>query len=150
MLSRTLRRIFLDYHNIDVGLYSYGGCFDSQLFGAHAKIGRYCSFAPGVCRFNGNHPLTLKSMHPYFYNPMWSLFGDFSPGPPGTYYYSESAHNAFFWYMFEVMEISKGIQHSANPGPCCHNHVKAVSTIPREEIEMGDQPIPRAALTTRS
>ncbi|MEJ2705060.1 MAG: CatB-related O-acetyltransferase, partial [Sedimentisphaerales bacterium] len=69
MLSPTLRRIFLNYHDIDVGMYSYGGCFDSLRIGAHTKIGRYCSFAGGIWRFNGNHPMRFKSMHPYFYNP---------------------------------------------------------------------------------
>ena len=69
MLSPTLRRIFLGYHDIDVGMYSYGGCFDSLRIGAHTKIGRYCSFAGGVWRFNANHPMSFKSMHPYFYNP---------------------------------------------------------------------------------
>jgi acetyltransferase-like isoleucine patch superfamily enzyme len=76
MLSKTLRRIFLDYHDIEVGLYSYGNCFDSQCFGTHAKIGRYCSIAPGVCRFNGNHPLSFKSMHPFFYNTSYRYVQD--------------------------------------------------------------------------
>jgi hypothetical protein len=44
MLSQTLRRIFLDYHHIEVGLYSYGGCFDPHCIAPFTKIGRYCSF----------------------------------------------------------------------------------------------------------
>jgi acetyltransferase-like isoleucine patch superfamily enzyme len=36
---------------------------------AKTKIGRYCSFAGGVWRFNGNHPTKARSMHPYFYHP---------------------------------------------------------------------------------
>ncbi|MBL7187252.1 MAG: CatB-related O-acetyltransferase [Phycisphaerae bacterium] len=70
MVSLTLRRILLEYHDVDVGMYSYGGCFDPQRIGVHTKIGRYCSFASGVRRFNGNHPMKFKSMHPYFYNPI--------------------------------------------------------------------------------
>lgn len=66
--SVTLRRIFRDYHNIDVGLYSYG-CFNSSRINGLTKIGRYCSFAEGVCIFNGNHPLHYQSLHPFFYNP---------------------------------------------------------------------------------
>jgi hypothetical protein len=27
-VSPTLRRIFLDYHRVEVGLYSYGACFN--------------------------------------------------------------------------------------------------------------------------
>jgi len=68
MLSPTLRRIFLDYHDIEIGMYSYGGCFNPIRIGAHTKIGRYCSFAGGVWRFNANHPTSCKSMHPYFYS----------------------------------------------------------------------------------
>lgn len=33
-------------------------------------IGRYCSSASNIFVFNGNHPLTNKSMHPFFYNPV--------------------------------------------------------------------------------
>ena len=69
MQSKTLRRIFLDYHGIEIGMYSYGGCFDPALIRAKTKIGRYCSFAGGVCRFNGNHPMEFRSMHPFFYYP---------------------------------------------------------------------------------
>jgi acetyltransferase-like isoleucine patch superfamily enzyme len=69
MLSQTLRRIFLDYHDIEIGMYSYGGCFDSLRIGAKTKIGRYCSFAGGIWRFNGNHPMEFRSMHPYFFRP---------------------------------------------------------------------------------
>lgn len=70
--SKTLRRIFGDYHNIEIGMYSYGGCFDPQRIGAYTKIGRYCSFADGVCVFNRNHPIKFKSTHPFFFN---LLFG---------------------------------------------------------------------------
>lgn len=68
MLSPTLRRIFREHHGIDVGLYSYGGCFDLGRITGHTNIGRYCSFAEGVCILNRNHPLKFKSTHPYFFN----------------------------------------------------------------------------------
>jgi virginiamycin A acetyltransferase len=68
MSSATLRRIFYDYHKIEIGKYSYGGCFDHTRIGEFTRIGRYCSFAEGVCIFNGNHPLEFKSTHPFFYN----------------------------------------------------------------------------------
>jgi len=69
MLSQTFRRIFLDYHGIEIGMYSYGGCFDPLRIRPFVKIGRYCSFAYGVCIFNANHPFAFKSTHPYFYLP---------------------------------------------------------------------------------
>ncbi len=66
--SVTLRRIYAKYHEVEVGLYSYG-CFDITRINAFTKIGRYCSFAEGVCAFSGNHPLDFISTHPFFYNP---------------------------------------------------------------------------------
>jgi len=71
MYSETLRRIFLDYYRIKIGMYSYGGCFNYSLIAENTEIGRYCSFASGVCVFNGNHPLNFKSVHPFFYNPQF-------------------------------------------------------------------------------
>lgn len=68
MYSETLRVIFSKYHNIEIGKYSYGGCFDLERITAHTKIGRYCSFAAGVCILNRNHPVRFKSTHPYFFN----------------------------------------------------------------------------------
>lgn len=73
MLSQTLRRILLDYHDIEIGKYSYGGCFNPNNIRACTTIGRYCSFARDVYIFNANHPLTFKSTHPFFYN---STFGN--------------------------------------------------------------------------
>jgi len=71
MVSVTRRRIFMDYHKINIGLYSYGGCFNAQNIAPNTKIGRYCSFAGNVYIFNGNHPISFKSLHPYFYNPIF-------------------------------------------------------------------------------
>lgn len=71
-MSQNLRRILSDYHNIEIGKYSYGGCFDPNNIRAYTTIGRYCSFAKDVYVFNANHPLAFKSTHPFFYN---STFG---------------------------------------------------------------------------
>jgi len=71
MYSDTLRSIFNDYHNIDIGLYSYGGCFEPDCIAPFTKIGRYCSFATGVRVLGQNHPTTCKSTHPFFYNPLF-------------------------------------------------------------------------------
>jgi acetyltransferase-like isoleucine patch superfamily enzyme len=69
MYSETLRAIFSKYHNIEVGKYSYGGCFNPVNIQAFTKIGRYCSFAEDVYIYNANHTLRFKSTHPFFYNP---------------------------------------------------------------------------------
>jgi hypothetical protein len=43
-----------------------------------------------------------KKTYPFFYNPMWSLLGDHSAGPPGTYYYkSESGQVVYYWHMLD-------------------------------------------------
>ena len=68
MYSKTLRRIYSDYHEIAIGMYSYGGCFNLRNIREKTKIGRYCSIASGVCVFNRNHPIGYRSTHPFFYN----------------------------------------------------------------------------------
>ena len=67
--SLTIRRILAHYHNIEIGLYSYGGCFDLANIHPRTKIGRYCSFADGVRVSHANHPITFRSVHPFFYLP---------------------------------------------------------------------------------
>ena len=42
---------------------------------------------------------------PFFYNPMWSLLGDASEYPPGSYYRRESGQVAYFWHMFDQVLI---------------------------------------------
>ena len=38
----------------------------------------------------------------FFYNPMWSLLGDESQGPPGTYYFDASSKPLnHFWHIFD-------------------------------------------------
>jgi acetyltransferase-like isoleucine patch superfamily enzyme len=71
MYSKTLRKIFYTYHNIDIGMYSYGGCFSIRNIPAGTVIGRYCSFARDIYISRGNHPLSNKSTHPFFYHPIF-------------------------------------------------------------------------------
>lgn len=65
--SESLRNIFSNYHNITVGLYSYGS-FDSEL-SSGTVVGRYTSIAKNFTVINGSHPVANKSSHPFFYNP---------------------------------------------------------------------------------
>lgn len=37
----------------------------------------------------------------FFYNPMWSRFGDGSLGPSGTYYYNSGTMVNYFWNIFD-------------------------------------------------
>ena len=66
--SPSLRRVFADYHNIQIGIYSYG-CFNAEDIPPGTVIGRYCSIARGFAIMNGNHLMDHISMHPFFYNP---------------------------------------------------------------------------------
>ena len=44
----------------------------------------------------------LEKERHFFYNPMWSLFGNESNGPPGTFYYNASSQPInFFWHMYD-------------------------------------------------
>jgi hypothetical protein len=43
--------------------------------------------------------------HMFFYNPMWSFFGDLSPGPPGTYRYWRSEHVCLEWHMLDQVLV---------------------------------------------
>jgi acetyltransferase-like isoleucine patch superfamily enzyme len=65
--SASLRALFKKYYGVDVGAYSYGGCFSPGAFPKNTRIGRYVSIAPGVRAFVANHPSDAVSMHPFFY-----------------------------------------------------------------------------------
>jgi len=67
-------------------------------------------FEKGVASFLGFHGVMDKRVaqkgsrvmrgkqRGFFYNPMWSLMGDESCGPPGTFYYNDSSSlQNFYW-----------------------------------------------------
>jgi len=74
-------------------------------------------FDDGVVIANGLHGVMSRRIaekrqrvvqareYPFFYNPMWNLFGDATPGPPGTYHYKNAEHKVFFWNMFDQVLI---------------------------------------------
>lgn len=71
--SKKLREITFEKLGVDVGMYSYGSCFDKGFnIGGKVKIGRYCSFGPNVKYFGGNHPVDYVSMSPFFYQQSWA------------------------------------------------------------------------------
>jgi hypothetical protein len=37
----------------------------------------------------------------FFYNPMWSLLGDLTEGPPGTFYHSTTGNGHYGWNMLD-------------------------------------------------
>jgi len=67
--SNTLRKIFKDYHGVEIGMYTHGSCFVPGNFDRFTTVGRYCSIAANVKVFNRNHPSDFKSTHGFFFNP---------------------------------------------------------------------------------
>ena len=51
------------------------------------------------------HSRTDSESRGRFYNPMWSRLGDFSEGPPGTYYYPQSDNAHVYWHMLDQVLI---------------------------------------------
>src|ERR1017187_172333 len=78
-------------------------------------------FERGVVMASGLHAVMTKATankrdrtvdgkrYRYFYNPIWGPFGDRTPGPPGTYYYSRGADVSYFWHMFDQVPIRPGL-----------------------------------------
>jgi acetyltransferase-like isoleucine patch superfamily enzyme len=66
--SQTARNILKDYHKVEIGMYTHGGCFAPGNFSPHTKIGRYCSIARDALGFNRDHPVDFKSTHGFFFN----------------------------------------------------------------------------------
>jgi acetyltransferase-like isoleucine patch superfamily enzyme len=64
--SLTARKMMLDYHQIEVGAYSYG-CFDDIRFPGGIRVGRYVSIARSVRSYRRNHPLSNLSTHPLLF-----------------------------------------------------------------------------------
>lgn len=64
-----LQKIFEQYHNIKIGKYSYGGCFNTSNIAPGTKIGKFCSFASGVMIISANHDPTRITTHPFLFKP---------------------------------------------------------------------------------
>lgn len=76
LYSKALRGILSKYHGMEIGMYSYGGCCDPWRVSEGTVIGRYCCFANDIYILSGNHPLKNKSLHPFFYNPIFGHVDD--------------------------------------------------------------------------
>jgi len=75
-------------------------------------------FLEGMVASNGMHSVMCKEIvargnrssspygkFPFFYNPTWSILGDESLGPPGTYYYNNSQEVQHFWNIFDQVLV---------------------------------------------
>ncbi len=43
--------------------------------------------------------------YPFFYSPMWNLFGDDRDAPPGTFYRDKGDVISFFWHMYDQVLV---------------------------------------------
>lgn len=78
-------------------------------------------FDPGVVETTGFHAVMSKRqaldksrtvqgrVYPFFYNPMWGGFGDRTPGPPGTFYYRDSAPLSYDWNTFDQVLLRPSV-----------------------------------------
>jgi len=74
-------------------------------------------FEAGVVGAEGLHAVMARSIAQkgsrnvsdeerfFFYNPMWSHFGDFPSPPPGTYFYNSGKQVNYYWNMFDQVMI---------------------------------------------
>jgi len=70
-------------------------------------------FESGVVGTSGLHAVLSRSVaargsrivqdreHHFFYNPMWSHFGDREDCPPGTYYYDRAEAVNYYWHVYD-------------------------------------------------
>lgn len=71
--SKIVRDFYKEKYNVEIGLYSYGGCFEPNFNnGGKVFVGKYCSIAGNVRYFAANHPISNITTSPYFYNKKFS------------------------------------------------------------------------------
>lgn len=71
--SKTLRKIFKKYYDVEIGMYTHGGCFTPGLVWPSTVIGRYSSISYNIRIFRRNHPFEFKSSHAFFFNPAFKF-----------------------------------------------------------------------------
>ncbi len=52
-----------------------------------------------------------KEKYRRFYNPMWGLFGDRTPGPPGTHFWKSSVTSNHHWHMVDQVLLRPSLMH---------------------------------------
>ena len=68
LFSETSRKLLKEYAGVDIGIGTYGACFNTDNVTPGVKIGKYCSVAPGVSMYTRDHPYKYVSTCPIFYN----------------------------------------------------------------------------------
>lgn len=73
--SKKLRQVMVKYHGMEIGLGSYGPCFNPEqawVGYGNLVVGNFTSIAKGVCMYTRNHPYWHASTSPLFYNATFS------------------------------------------------------------------------------
>lgn len=70
--SPTIRKLYKQYRNIEVGYGSYGGWM-TELFEGPATIGNYTSVGRNLRRIPYNHHTDYATTHPVAFNPSFGL-----------------------------------------------------------------------------
>jgi exonuclease III len=80
----------------------------------------------GMVHFEGLHAVmsrsvaakerrTLQSVERrFFYNPMWSLYGDLHKQAAATYFYSPTKSMTYYWHMFDQVLLRPGLISNLN------------------------------------
>lgn len=71
--TKTVRKWYRNFKQIDAGYGSYG--WTEDFFNGPATIGNYCSFGPGLKRFEKNHIINGVTTHPCWFNPVIGWVG---------------------------------------------------------------------------
>lgn len=67
--SESIRQFYKDYHGLEIGYGTFGGCWlNPSLFWRNIKIGRYSSVASELSIHTGNHPMDIYTTHPIAYS----------------------------------------------------------------------------------
>lgn len=73
MHSHSLRRILRQYHQVEIGRYSYGDILRPAVLPKGSRVGSYCSVGTGLIVRRRNHPTERSIQHPFFYNAALGL-----------------------------------------------------------------------------
>ncbi len=95
----------------------------------------------------GESRMIRGKSHKFFYNPMWSKFGDADESPAGTYFYNSGSEVNYFWNVFDQVLVRPALL-SSLPQDCVSivTRVRGVSLLtdrgrPDQSTASDDLPI---------
>lgn len=73
MFSATWRVILRQWHDVEVGRYTYGSLLRPGALPPGTRVGAYCSVGSGLIVRRRDHPVDRPVLHPFFYNAALGL-----------------------------------------------------------------------------